>query len=1092
MIRLYETQWLWQFLQRTRRRFWFINSLEAMAVTCSGILLWGGLLLFWLYRPQDGWLWALGLAGSVGLCAWFTRHTWRELRTKPVKLSLYVSNLPIVLFALMLMAIWWLSPSSFASLYLYWWLGVLVALVYLVHRLVQIAAGGRTQRIAQNIERWSHQARGYYTALDLSQSLPSLSEQPIFSASLAEARILQVQGAMKLISPVNIVPVRYFRTRAKFLIAVSAIFFSLLLFFPSATTQMMGMLLLPPLTQAKKLHRDMQYDIVVGDISVTYRFPAYTQLPPRTIHNSDGHLEAIKGTEVLLQARAIQPIRGAALLLDDRKTAPLQVDEDGSKVTGRLQLLKTGYYRFQCMTKGGALQRGPTHTMRILHDQYPKIELLSPKIDQEVQEREALELEYQFSDDFGVMRIELVYENLSSQEFRKPQRITLHNFELPPRSGKHRSTWQLQTLPFGAGDNIKYYIEVFDNDTISGPKRSRSAVRHIKIFSPFEQHDKLLARQEELHQRMVILLADLLEAPPIQNTPHARLVDHFEMLNHKSRSLTADFGKLLKAMREDTLAVPYTLIAIDNLLRRLSGRNHTRMYTTYRLQEVTPDSFDSNTHQSSRLVDMLQSQRLSEIPDHEDDVYAFTLLLNRQRLDVLQKLSQQLTQAQNRLRELLEQYRQKRDEVTRQALLHEMQRIERLIREIQRRMQRLSQQVPDEYLNLQAFRDQKSLDHLSKMRQMLQKNDLEAAAQELANMARSVERMVSQMDRYAKEGGGQMVSQMAAAIQEMIDRIHQLEQKQERLAKRTQKVEREVSKRMQKAMQKKLKEMLKKQIERAQKILSHLEHIAKTTQSDLERYRSHLTHKQLMQHAKDLEQVLEQGDVYEALQIIPRYNNESNRFLYELNLLQRLFRSYRPDKAKNAVAARKRLISANKLAQAIRRDLEKMFPSPQDHLTSSEQQQLKRYRDMQQRLRNEAEQLHKRFSRMAQQMPVFKPSMQRGIRGASDDMRRASQKLGQSEPQPAHSHQQKAISKLRDVRNQMQQSMQPSSQRRGGQGERQGGQGRGYRHEKIDIPDASSHQAPKELRQDILDAMREKYPQKYKEPVNRYYEKLAK
>lgn len=126
---------------------------------------------------------------------------------------------------------------------------------------------------------------------------------------------------------------------------------------------------------------------------------------------------------------------------------------------------------------------------------------------------------------------------------------------------------------------------------------------------------------------------------------------------------------------------------------------------------------------------------------------------------------------------------------------------------------------------------------------------------------------------------------------------------------------------------------------------------------------------------------------------------------------------------------------------------------------------------------------------------MFKPSMQRGLKEAAGEMGGAKRQLRRNSAQPAFGHQQKAISKLRNVRRQMSQSMKRQGQKgkrgKGGKGSKSGGQGRGYQDE-VKIPDASKHKAPKALRQDILDAMKEKYPHKYKEQIQRYYEKLAK
>jgi hypothetical protein len=55
---------------------------------------------------------------------------------------------------------------------------------------------------------------------------------------------------------------------------------------------------------------------IVGDLSVTYLYPAYTGLPARTEEGTSGDLRAPKGTEVRLSARADRDLDSAAAIVN--------------------------------------------------------------------------------------------------------------------------------------------------------------------------------------------------------------------------------------------------------------------------------------------------------------------------------------------------------------------------------------------------------------------------------------------------------------------------------------------------------------------------------------------------------------------------------------------------------------------------------------------------------------------------------------------------------------------------------------------------------------------------------------------------------
>ena len=93
----------------------------------------------------------------------------------------------------------------------------------------------------------------------------------------------------------------------------------------------------------------------------------------------------------------------------------------------------------------------------------------------------------------------------------------------------------------------------------------------------------------------------------------------------------------------------------------------------------------------------------------------------------------------------------------------------------------------------------------------------------------------------------------------------------------------------------------------------------------------------------------------------------------------------------------------------------------------------------------------------------------------SDDLR------GQA-PREAVGEEAQALEKLNQMKQQMQQQRRPEEQSMGARMDK----------EPVRIPGADEFRAPKEFRQDLLDAMKRGAPAEYKEQLKRYYEELAK
>ena len=72
----------------------------------------------------------------------------------------------------------------------------------------------------------------------------------------------------------------------------------------------------------------------------------------------------------------------------------------------------------------------------------------------------------------------------------------------------------LAPMRLAEGERLLYWLEVKDNDTVTGPKRAASATRAAKIYSPAEHHRRLLDEARRHGEEMVRLLGDRLEQLP--------------------------------------------------------------------------------------------------------------------------------------------------------------------------------------------------------------------------------------------------------------------------------------------------------------------------------------------------------------------------------------------------------------------------------------------------------------------------------------------------------------------------------------------------------------------------------------------------
>jgi DNA repair exonuclease SbcCD ATPase subunit len=184
----------------------------------------------------------------------------------------------------------------------------------------------------------------------------------------------------------------------------------------------------------------------------------------------------------------------------------------------------------------------------------------------------------------------------------------------------------------------------------------------------------------------------------------------------------------------------------------------------------------------------------------------------------------------------------------------------------------------------------------------------------------------------------------------------------------------------------------------------------------------------------------------------------------------------------------------------ISRRLQQLFPPPGQMLSEEDRQQLRQLDQQQRQLEQQAQGLRNQMEEIQDLAPVFGEESMQQMQQVGEQMRDAAQQLAQRDPNRGYSQQREALEQLRQFQDQLRQQQQ--QQQQGGRGGmplplsmRPGGRGNNGQQtsrEKVEIPDEDQFQAPKEFRKDLLEAMKQGAPDRYKEQVKRYYEELVK
>src|SRR5690606_33749292 len=129
---------------------------------------------------------------------------------------------------------------------------------------------------------------------------------------------------------------------------------------------------------------------ITGDVSITYHYPGYTGLPPRTVEGTAGELSALRGTEARLETRADRPVARAFVEIGE---ASLPLEVEGERLLrGSIRLQNAGSYAFRFEdARGKVLARGPEIPIHVVEDQAPTVQIGAPIPELVVTERDSVE-----------------------------------------------------------------------------------------------------------------------------------------------------------------------------------------------------------------------------------------------------------------------------------------------------------------------------------------------------------------------------------------------------------------------------------------------------------------------------------------------------------------------------------------------------------------------------------------------------------------------------------------------------------------------------------------------------------------------------
>jgi hypothetical protein len=809
---------------------------------------------------------------------------------------------------------------------------------------------------------------------------------------------------------------------------------------------------------------------LVGDLEVTLHFPRYTRRDIAVLANASGELRVVPGTRVRIDTTALEPASAAWIAFDEQGEKLLPLEVTLGQLGGEFEVRAPLKYRFLLQGPDGLRRVESTaRSIEIEPDTVPRVELHAPGEELDVTGLKRIELAYVAEDDYGLSRADLVWDGPDGKPRRMPIELPRSGDAAagapPPRSAQNKLFWDLADVPLQPGVRIAYHVEVFDNDEVNGPKAGHSKTFTLRVLSPRERHERLIELQRELFEKMVRALGGRLTIDPADGVAH-------EPLHRDTAGVVVELGTAAAALGNDRMAAKQLVSALGEMRGRLDRlvRREARLLKRVAARE-------ERDKLPAALATQLGGSDRAQAAELEEDVLLLADWLDRQDLENLLAINDEIKNHRERLDKLFAEYQRTKSPEIRAEIERELRALEQRLAELERRSQRMPADVLDQFVNTEAMRTKEADDCLAEVRRLFASGDVEAAQRKMRQCAEQLDQAAAALEQSLDQLRGDRFSEQQKKFEELRSEIADLAGDQQQVAGEADELQRRYAEQAKDLM----REAMEERREELNDLVGKLRRrVAQVPESGLGQFVEEET-SAVKSRVADIERLLADGDLAEALAMAREAEAGLETVESELGAaLEEEGRAFRKVGERGLEAVGRALPVARKLVG----ELEKATPPPSRILDREDLERLERLSRRQQALEQRANRLAQRSREMADELPGESGTrMSERLGEAGQKMDRAAQRMRARDPSGARQEAREAAEKLAQAKEEAQ-----------GAARQRESEGRsGLRDEPVRIPGADEYRAPERFREDILDAMKkDQAPTPYREMVKRYYEELIR
>lgn len=496
------------------------------------------------------------------------------------------------------------------------------------------------------------------------------------------------------------------------------------------------------------------------DFRMLVQYPAYLGRKPEEIQNT-GNAIVPEGSTITWNFSTSET--DSINLIFEEPAESISANKNGSTFAASKDFSQSQNYSIKLRNKHSINKEQINYQITAVPDRNPQISL---EQHQDTALYSYLVLGGDVSDDYGLTRLALMYRISSSnspQAKYKSQALPLNKQQL---SQTYFYQWNTSALNLQPGDKLEYFVQVWDNDGIHGPKSARTRTFELKLPDKRELQKELDSNSQSVASQMSKTLerANQLERELSKSEEKMKTKRD---LNWQDKKQLEELAAKKKQLEQDINSMKELFEELNKKQNMLQEPSEQLAEKAQELQKLMNDLLDPET---KKLYEELEKLLQQQQPNDQELQQLLSKLDNREK-----NLERELERALELFKQL--QFEQKLDNIANK--LEEMGEKEQQLAQKTEQKQQGNQQLQEQQKELQEeFEDvkeqmeelkelNKNLDNPNQLNEEQQQQEQQNIEQQMEQSQEQLQKNQNKKASESQQKAGEQMKKMAQQMEEM-------------------------------------------------------------------------------------------------------------------------------------------------------------------------------------------------------------------------------------------------------------------------------------------------------------------------------------